>query len=265
MRQQAIGLVASGAVTFAAGVAAAAPVFQQGFETDASGWYANNSPVIRVASGTNGITSASGSFHATVGGGAPTGAYTKFGGYRSTFGAGFTAQVAVYLDTGMADGSGFDYSVAASQQDGNFLRDFIFHVAKDSSTGKLLVAGDNNTNFATREDLENLPNHYEVTQSGWYTFQSVFYDNAGALAVDLNLLNAGGTTLFTETRTNPADLIASVVGGNRYGWFTFVDAEGGIAIDDTTLDLAVVPLPTGAGMAGLGLLALGARRRRSAL
>jgi len=253
-------------VALSAGMASADQVYFQGFELDASGWNAFDSPVTRVPSGTGGIASASGSFHATVGSAAQTGAFTRFDGYRSTFGAGFTAELAVYLDTGMAAGEGFDWSVAANGQDGNHQRDFIFHVAKDTSTGKLLVAGSNNSNFETREDLDTLSNFYEVTDSGWYTLQSMFYDNgAGVLAVDLNLIDTVGNILFTETRSSALDIIATEVGGNRYGWLTFVDVADGLAIDDTTLDLSVVPLPSAASLAGLGVLALGTRRRRVAL
>ena len=249
-------------VALSTGFASADQVYSQGFETDTSGWNSYNSTITRVASGTGGITSSGGSFHATMGGGSQTGAYTWFDGARSTFGGGFTAGIDVYLDTSWAAGTGFDYTVAAYNQSGSHLRDFIFHVTKDTSTGKLLVGGSNNTNFAPIENLE-AGNHYEVTASGWYTLQTDFYDNGGQLAVDLNLIDAGGTTVFTETRTNAADLIATVVGGNGYGWFTHI-TDITINVDDTTLDLAVVPLPSAAALAGVGLLGLGARRRRVA-
>jgi hypothetical protein len=253
------------AVGAAASVAFAGPVFDQGFEVDTSGWFDGDpyGQITRVASGTNGVASASGSFHAEVSsGGFASAPFTRFDGYRSSFGAGFVAEAKVYLDTGMATGSGFDYSVAASRQDGSHLRDFIFHVTKDSSTGKLLVGGSNNSNFAPREDLENI-NSYEVTETGWYTLQHVFRDQGGALAVDLNLVDGNGDVLFTETRFNPADLIDSIVGGNRYGWFTHV-TDTVVPLDDTRLDLAVIPLPTAAGMSLAGLAAIGLRRRRSA-
>lgn len=73
----------------------------------------------------------------------------------------------------MAAGEGFDYAVAANGQDGNHLRDFIFHVTQDTSTGNLLVGGSNNTNFAPREDLDTL-NHATIDASGWYTFEHKF-------------------------------------------------------------------------------------------
>ena len=42
--------------------------------------------------------------------------------------------------------------------------------------------------------------------------------------------------MMTETRTNGADLIPSVVGGNRYGWFTFIDG-GPFAVDNQELNI----------------------------
>lgn len=254
--------IAVGALAILATGAIAGPTYHQGFEVDTSGWFdsddAWHGQVTRVPSGTNGISSASGSFHAEFTGNASSAPFTRFDGYRSNFGAGFVAEQTVYLDTSWAAGAGFDYTVAASNQSGNHLRDFIFHVTKDSSTGKLLVGGSNNTNFAPREDLESI-NSYEVTQSAWYTLQHVFRDQGGSLAVDLNLVDTNGDVLFTETRFNAGDLIDSIVGGNRYGWFTHITGVT-VAADDTTL--TVIPLPSAAGLGLIGLGLLGARRSR---
>jgi hypothetical protein len=254
-------------------------VFDQGFESDTAGWLTSTGSatvygtIDRVPSTSAGIAASSGDFHALVGQ-VDSGPFTRFDGYRDTFGNGFKAQIDVYLDPNWAAGNGFDYSVAANGSDGNHQRDFIFHVAKDTSTGGLLVGGSNNSSFGTREDLENV-NHYEVTQSGWYTLQHDFYDNGGALAVDLNLLDSTGNVLFTETRTDAGDLIPGEVGGNRYGWFTHIslgtDANpGSLAIDNSQLYLSApqaVPEPSSlaalAGMLGVGGL-IAFRRRRQA-
>lgn len=192
-----------------------------------------------VPDGTGGInTPDGGQFAILTQGGAPgseTGPFTRFDGYKTDFQGGFTASVAIYLDTSWSAGEGFDYSVAATRQDGDHQRDFIFHVTKDTSTGQLLVGGSNNTNFDPREDLETI-NNAEITSSGWYTFEHVFRDAGdGTLAVDLNVYDSTGTLLFTETRNNANDLLSTEVGGNRYGWFTNIDVDGGIAVDDLTL------------------------------
>jgi len=235
-------------------------VFNQGFETNTDGWFDSSSSwfgsVTRVSSGTGGITSASGSNHATFtqsgAVGDETGGFSRFDGYRTAWSGGFTASAAIYLDTSWSAGEGFDYSVAANGSDGNHRRDFIFHIAMDSSSGDLLIGGSNNTNFDPRQDLESI-NHAVIADSGWYTFEHDFRDAGdGSLAVDLNVYNSLGTLIFTETRNDTSDVLGSIVGGNRYAWFTNIDIAGGINVDDITLN--VVPLPP-AALAGLGLLA----------
>lgn len=215
-------------------------VWDQGFESDASGWLDSDDAwygsLERVASGTNGITSSEGSWHAEVSGDASSGPFSRFDTYRDTWPGSWTSELDVYLDPSWSSGEGFEYSVAASGSDGNHQRDYIFHVTKDTSSGELYVGGSNNTNFAAREDLESI-NHFTVTEAGWYTLQHVFYENAGALAVDLNLLDDTGTVVFTETRFNAADTIPAEVGGNRYAWFTIVNVPGGLAVDEHQLIL----------------------------
>jgi len=164
------------------------------------------------------------------------GPFSRFDGYRDTWSGTWYAEIDVYLDPASLNlGEGFDYSVAATGSDGAHQRDYIFHVTKDTSTGKLLVAGSNNTNFAPREDLDTLANYYEITSAGWYTFQHKFYDAGGYLEVDLNLLDSIGNTLFTENRSDASDTIPDEVGGNRYSWFTHVTVTGGITVDNHQL------------------------------
>ena len=220
--------------------------FAQGFEADAqglrdgsSGWYGQ---VTRAASGTDGIVSAEGSHHAVIEqgffdgqtSGAESGAFTRFDGYRSEWLGEWSAEVQVYLDTGWSAGEGFDYSVASNNAAGVHLRDFIFHVTKDSSTGDLLLGASNNTNFDPREDLETLPNFAVIGQSGWHTLQHRFYEDGGVLAVEMRVLDGAGAVVFSQVLSNPGDLIGNV-GGNRYGWFTNIDIAGGIAVDGLKL------------------------------
>ena len=239
--------------------------YTQGFENPAwvsgnyvtepsTDWNDSNSAVQRVPSGTDGIISRSGVAHAVIDSTSPpdgtTGAFSRLGGYSSVFGTGWRAALDVYIN--LADpavttatpttGYAWDLSSAASQQDGSFLRDFIFHTAAYGSNG-VVVAGDNNTNFARRNDLLSI-NHYTITNSAWYTFEWQARATNGVLAVDLNLRDSSGSLLWTETLSDTNDVIANVVGGNRYMWFTFL-AVNRLAIDNTTLerDVPVVCVP----------------------
>ena len=246
----------------------AGTIYSQGFETDTTGWFDQNNgwtgSLQRVASGTNGITSSSGSFHATAiqnntPGVGLSGPYSNFADSNSNtaWPGGIRVAVDIYLDTNWLLGEGFDYSTAMSNSSGAHQQDFIFHVTKDTSTGSLVVGGSNNTNFDPREDLETI-NHYIVAASGWYTFEHIFREESGNLFGDLNLLDSSGSLLFTETRTG-GDSIATT-GGARYSWFTNIDINGGIAIDNHVLQH--VPEPTSFSIFATGLMGLALRRKR---
>ena len=207
--------------------------WDQGFSVDTVGWFDNDiagwegyGVITSLGNGTakvEGWLDADGKYY---------GPFSRFDGYHSIWPGTWLAEIDIYLDPlAMTAGEGFDYSVAVTGSDGDHQRDYIFHVTKDTATGKLLVAGSNNTNFEPREDLENI-NNYEVTAAGWYTLQHRFYDAGGYLAVDLNVLNALGQVVFTETRSTVADTIPGEVGGNRYAWFTHVTVAGGIVVDN---------------------------------
>ncbi len=210
------------------------------FESNTNGWYAGGSTLAIEASNSNGVASESGSAHARIAG---AGAYTRFDGYRTDFGEGWSTEIKIYLDTGWTDGEGFDYSVASNQQVNSHLRDFIFHVTKENDGGsdRILIGASNNSNFAPRQDLASLDNHAAIETSGWYTFQHHFFESAdGTLAVALSVFDAAGNHIFTEVRNADAgnanpDEVDTEVGGNRYGWFTANDVTGGIAVDSVTL------------------------------
>jgi hypothetical protein len=231
-----------------------APGLSPGIPTVNSNNY--SSVLSRVASGTDGIASKSGGFHGYVNSVSPpafTGIFSRLRGNSAVFGTGFQTSVDVYINLAdprvAANTYGFDISTAVNNQAGGHRRDFIFHAAADSSDANdtVLIGGSNNTNFAVRQDLDTLANFYEITTSGWYTFEWNFRDNGGVLAVDLILRDAFGTQLFIETRQDNSDLIASIVGGNRYMWFTFIAADK-LAIDNTSLirNVSVVcALPSG--------------------
>lgn len=199
------------------------------FEADIADW----NTAVRVASGTGGIASAGGTHHATV----PQGAFSRFGAYSSIWPGAYVAEVAVYLDPAWAIGKGFDYAVASSDVNGAHRRDFIFHVGV-ASDGRLLVTGDNNTYGNVNSFILTTSPNVQVSTAGWYTLQHVFYEDGGALAVDLNLLDAAGNLLWSRTRRDASDLIPGVVGGNRYGWFV-VQNVAGLAVDNHRLATVV--------------------------
>ena len=142
--------------------------FEQDFETNTANWdYANSGwygTVSQVASGTNGVTSASGDFHAVFEGDNISAPFDSLLNQGAIPFDEHTVSLKIYLDpqadggSGWADGEGFDYSVAASNASDDHLRDFIFHVTQDTSSGDMYVGASNNSNFAPREDLDNLAN-----------------------------------------------------------------------------------------------------------
>lgn len=253
----------------------AAFLYSNGFEVDTTGW----TGAAQVGSGSGGVTSASGAFHATATTG--TTVFTTWGGYN--FGAGnavptafqeYWTAIDIYLDVGggWVNDTRFDFSSAINKSDGTHLRDFIFNAgfyddATDpgANTDRFVISASNNSQpgSAFAKNPANAP--IAITATGWYTFEHHFYNNAGVLAVDMSIYDATSTLINTWTISNPADLIGGV-GGNRYGWFDY-NRYPALAFDNSNLrtaDAPVVPEPTSlalAGFAGIGM-AVGAWRRR---
>jgi parallel beta-helix repeat protein len=205
-------------------------VSNQDFSTGTEGW-SEGAPWGSIAA-SGGTANVEG----TDGESAP---YSFFDGPRDRWPGPWTAEIDVLLDPSWAIGEGFDYSVAAAGTDGAHQRDYIFHVGVHTD-GRLLVNADNNSEFAVSDSklAASPPAPYEVTTAGWYTLQHVFTDVGGTLSVDLNLLDADGNVLFTETRPGRASESMDQVGGNYYSWFTFVDVPGGITVDNHQLFLS---------------------------
>lgn len=117
----------------------------------------------------------------------------------------------------------------------------MFHVGNDGSD--LLVNASNYTDNAVNAfklNNDNGGDNYTLADAGWYTFEQNFRNDSGALAVDFNLRDDGGSLVYSVTRSDPTDLISTVVGGNRYGWLIFNDIDG-LAFDNTSL--AAIPEP----------------------
>jgi hypothetical protein len=180
--------------------------------------------VNRVASGTNGITAASGGYFAEAAQNpyqGPLDQFTRLGGYSSTFPVGgFTTSIAVYLNLSLADGTNdlrFDWSSAISNISGAHRRDFIFSVGTDPTTAAQFIMSASNNAPGNPSDPSRDP--FTVNTSAWYTFQNTFVDDGtGVLADHLSVRDSSNNVLHTWTLSDPTDIIGTTVGGNRYGW-----------------------------------------------
>jgi hypothetical protein len=229
-------LSVAGIVLAAAIPALAAIHYFQGFETDTFDW----TGATRVASGTHSIASAAGAFHAEV----ASDAFTRFGGYESTFPAGgYTTSIDVYLnvDPGNANDTRFDWDSSINDSTGAFRRDFIFNAGfynDNDTTGsvpRFVISASNNSSAGSAYPKNPGRDPFTITATGWYTFEHHFYDKGlGVLAVDLKISTLSGAPLHTWTLSDPSDVIGTTVGGHRYGWFDFQQFPI-LAIDDVSL------------------------------
>ena len=225
----------------------------QGFEHPnwaASGgvdWTVGAGSLVRVPSLTNLIPSKTGNAHAilsspvALGG---NGNFTRLGGYQGGPFVKFRTAVDIYIDLNNpliqnatpTTGYGWDLSSSASNNTTGFLRDFIFHTAAYDNTGVWVMA-DNNTNNSRRNNILTVTNKVKLVSTGWYTFEWVYRNNGGILAVDCIVRDQFGMLIFSETRQDPGDLIGGA-GGNRYMWFTYFSG-GDLPIDNTLVEYDV--------------------------
>jgi hypothetical protein len=257
-----------------AGSANAGQLYFNGFETNSYDWAA----AARVPSGTGGITSSSGSFHAT----SPAGGndFTRWGGYN--YGAGnnvpttfkdYRTSLDIYLDVGggWSNGTRFDWDSAISNAAGGFARDFIFNggffndtdSSPGSGTSRFIISAGNNSQPGSAYAKDPGHDPFAIFATGWYTFEQHFYNNGGVLAVDMTISDAATNALLHSwTLSNSLDII-STIGGNRYGWFDFNEFSL-LAIDNAELTVtdSSVPEPATLGLFGLGLAGLMMRRRK---
>jgi len=242
MKKIAVLTVASVVLVASVQVLAAIHYFQ-GFETDTYDW----SGVTRVASGTNGVSSAAGAFHAEAAFTAAPGtseAFTRFGGYESTFPAGgYTTSVDVYLnvEAGGANDTRFDWSSAINMPDGTHRRDFVFNAGFYNDTDltgsgpRFVISASNNATRSGAFPKNPGRDPFAIATTGWYTFEHHFRNaGLGVLAVDLTITTLSGAPLHTWTLSDAGDVIGSTVGGHRYGWFVIQEFPV-LAIDNASL------------------------------
>jgi hypothetical protein len=211
-------LFALGASTKSVLAATPSPFFN-GFETDTAGWFTP----MRVPSGTHGIMSAAGSWHAEA-----TDDFTRWGGYTGMFpNGGYVTSIDIYLDVNCsANDTRFDWTSAISTPAVTHRRDFAFNGGyyNDTDTtgsgNRFVISASNNAGRGGAYPKNPGRDPFTIIGSGWYTFQHHFYDNgSGVLAVELSILDAGGNVLHMWTLSDASDIIGVTVGGNRYGWF----------------------------------------------
>jgi hypothetical protein len=217
----------------------AATYYFQGFETDTADW----SGATRVASGTNSVASSAGDWHAL----AANGAFTRFGGYESTFPVGgYKTSIDIYLDpnaVGYTNDMRFDWSSAISTPADTHRRDFIFNAGfyNDNDTSpqtgqnRFVVSASNNSSPGSAFPKNPGREPFTITVPGWYTFEHSFSDNAGYLSVALKI-SKDGTVQKTWFLSDLSDTIGTggTVGGHRYGWFDYQQVPS-LAIDNVSL------------------------------
>ena len=237
----------------------------QGFETDISGWgpYGGSSTVTRVASGTNGITSSSGDYHAEIfmDGSVHMTATANGGGYTYPGGGvhllpGFEKaiySVDVYLDPSTyVNGDQWDMQVSMSiNGDGvttdNGYKTFSF-VCK-MADGTLTLGRNSGT-----------PSPIIVSEAGWYTMSTEWTETANGL-VDYNYIYHNGTQYEVGVGVNNVNLTGASY-DTGYQWlFGYDDKDHTVAIDNATFEVTgVVPEPATLALLGLGGLLLRKRK-----
>lgn len=247
-----------------------APAYFEGFETDLGGepgWDhgASTFTPTRVPSGTNGIASATGGFHAEAAT-ANGSAFTRWGGYNTVFPAGgYTTMVDVYLDMAYASGAGdvrFDFSSAINTANPTptHRRDFVFNFGTEP-TGFVVSVG-NNAGRSNSYPSNPGQDPVHLTLTGWYTLKHRFYNDGGVLACDLSIIDPSGTVIVggpAWTKRDPSDVIGVTVGGNRYGWFANQELPV-LAFDNArrvTGSLGSASLVNGVAMLSVPSLAVG--------
>ncbi len=252
------------------GLSAAQADTLQGFEANTGDW----TLATQVASGTHGITSKTGGFHAEADNGSfevGGSAYTFFDNTLANVPPGFTTSVDIFLDlnTGASNDTRLDWDVALQKSGGAFLRDFIFNGGfydDSDSTGtgaRFVFTAGNNAGRANAFPKNPGNDPFAITTSGWYTFQHHFQDDNGELRVDMSILDANGNVLNTWT-LNSGDSVGADCCSDYYGWFSTQEFDF-LAFDNVGITQdsipTQVPEPASMSLLAIGLAGGWARRR----
>ncbi len=217
--------------------------FFNDFETDTAGWdvFGGAFDAVRVPNPTDGPPSPDAGWHAT--GDIPA---TNWGGYSSTFPTGgYLTSIDIFLDVeaGHLNDTRLDFSSAINSTAGTFQRDFVFNLGfYDDNTGpgagtsRYVVSASNNAGSANSFPKNPDNNPVAIETTGWYTFTHRFRDNgSGILEVLMSIYTPDGELVSSWALSDPADIIGTTVGGNRYGWFVTNEFEAAALAFDNSL------------------------------
>ncbi len=197
------------------------PVWHQGFNHGAEGWYGYDGgwcgTVNHHARGGGPVAPSAGAGYATVEEGgcvaaysvfAPTGPYSIGAGTWSRFPAsGFVDQLDIYLDPAGSPATAFTLTELFFDDAGGYPGGA--QVVVEPSAGGLEVTAGGAA--------------YAVTDAGWYAFRFRFHDADGALLADFQLSGRTGGALLTERGLPTGASTASLLGVET--WFASI-AEG---------------------------------------
>ncbi len=219
----------------------AAMHYFQGFEIDIYDW----SGVTRVASGTNGVTSAAGDFHAEA-------AYTAAPGplllspaleamTQRSRPVGIRRALTVPRRRGRQhERHALRLVIRDNKPAGTHRRDFVFNAGfyiDSDAPGPVLACNQRKQQRYAQRRLSQEQDaiRFRSPQTGWYTFEHRFYDEGlGTLAVELRITTLDGAPLHSWTLNDSTDVNGATVGGHRYGWFVIQEFPV-LAIDNVSL------------------------------
>ena len=219
LKGAAVAGVISGAL-FAGSASADQIIYSNGFETNTAGWTSTT----RASSGTGGVTSSSGAYHGTT----SSTSNTQWGGYNFGAGAAPTAfreywtSVDIYLNVGggFANDTRLDFSSAINNAAGAHLSDFIFNggfynaadlTGPGAGTSRFVFSASNNSQPTSANAKNPDRNPIAISNTGWYTFEHHFYNNAGNLAVEMRIIDSADAVLQSWTLSVGAQALLALV------------------------------------------------------